>query len=84
MRWHRSPDTGFEIQALVVWGRARYLSVTGAPHNITFLQVSIEETIFFFGKLKARVGYELPISDFPSRRFNHCTTAQDLQMFFWN
>ena len=27
------PDTGFEIRALAVWGRARYLSVTEAPHN---------------------------------------------------
>ena len=26
-----SPDTGFEIWALAVWGRARYLSVTEAP-----------------------------------------------------
>ena len=27
-------DTGFEIRPLAVWGRARYLSVTEAPHNI--------------------------------------------------
>ena len=33
MRWHCPPDTGFEIRALAVWGRARYLSVTEAPHN---------------------------------------------------
>ena len=33
MRLHFPPDTGFEIQALAVWGRARYLSVTEAPHN---------------------------------------------------
>ena len=36
MRWHCSPDTGFEIWALAVWGRARYLSVTEAPHNTDF------------------------------------------------
>ena len=30
------PDTGFEIRALAVSGRARYLSVTEAPHNIEF------------------------------------------------
>ena len=30
------PDTGFEIRALAVWGRARYLSVTEAPHNTHF------------------------------------------------
>ena len=33
IRWHFPPDTGFEILALAVWGRARYLSVTEAPHN---------------------------------------------------
>ena len=36
LRWHCPPDTGFEIRALAVWGRARYLSVTEAPHNIDF------------------------------------------------
>ena len=30
------PDTGFEIRALAVRGRARYLSVTEAPHNTNF------------------------------------------------
>ena len=33
LRWHCPPDTVFEIRPLVVWGRARYLSVTEAPHN---------------------------------------------------
>ena len=33
LRCHCPPDTGFEIRALAVWGRARYLSVTEAPHN---------------------------------------------------
>ena len=36
MRWHCPPDTGFEIGALAVWGRARYISVTEAPHNTEF------------------------------------------------
>ena len=36
LRWHFPPDTGFEIRALAVWGRARYLSVTEAPHNTDF------------------------------------------------
>ena len=38
VRWvrrHCPPDTGFEIRALAVWGRARYLSVTEAPHSFT-------------------------------------------------
>ena len=33
MRWPCSPDTGYEIRALAVWGRARFLSVTEAPHE---------------------------------------------------
>ena len=36
LRWHCPPDTAFEIRALAVWGRARYLSVTEAPHNTDF------------------------------------------------
>ena len=36
LRWHCPPDTGFEICTLAVWGRARYLSVTEAPHNTDF------------------------------------------------
>ena len=36
LRWHCPPDTGFEIRALAVWGRARYLSVTETPHNTDF------------------------------------------------
>ena len=36
LRWHCPPDTGFEIRALAVWGRARYFSVTEAPHNTDF------------------------------------------------
>ena len=38
VRWHFPPDTGFEIQTLEVWGRARYLSVTKAPHNTEFYE----------------------------------------------
>ena len=34
MRWHCPLDTGFEIRALAVWGRARYPSVTEASHCI--------------------------------------------------
>ena len=34
LRWHC--HTGFKIRALAVCGRARYLSVTEAPHNTDF------------------------------------------------
>ena len=32
--WQCPPDTEFEIRALTVWGRARYLSFVEAPYNI--------------------------------------------------
>ena len=38
VRWHCPPDTWFEIQTLEVWGQARYLSVTEAPHNTGFYE----------------------------------------------
>ena len=52
----------------LAWGRARYLSVTVAPHNIIFLRVSGEETFLFIWNLKAIVRFELKNSDFPSRQ----------------
>ena len=36
MRWHCPPNTGFEIRALAVWGRARYLPVTEVPPILSF------------------------------------------------
>ena len=57
--------TEFEIQALAVLGRARYLSVTGATHNIQSSRVSGDETIW---NLNARVGFEPAIFNFPSRQ----------------
>ena len=50
VRWHCPPDTGFEIQSLEVWGRARYLSVTKAPHNTEF---DGEETFSFLSNRQA-------------------------------
>ena len=48
MRWHSLPDTGFEIWALAVWGRARYLSVTEAPHNTEFYTGMGKKPFCFF------------------------------------
>ena len=66
MIWHCPPDTWFEIRAPAVWGRARYLSVTEAPHNFGSLRVGGEEIFCFFKTWKARVGFEPAISDFQS------------------
>ena len=48
LRWHCPPDTGFEIRALAVWGRARYLSVTEAPHNTNFYTWMGKKQFCFF------------------------------------
>ena len=48
LRWHCPPDTGFEIRTLAVWGRARYLSVTEAPHNTDFHTWMGEKHFCFF------------------------------------
>ena len=41
LRWHCPPDTGFEIRALAVWGRARY-------HNTDFHTWMGKKNIFCF------------------------------------
>ena len=39
---------GLYATILAIWGRARDLSVTEAPHKIEYLRVSREETFHFF------------------------------------
>ena len=48
LRWHCPPDTEFEIRALAVWGRARYLSVTEAPRNTDFYTWMEKKHLCFF------------------------------------
>ena len=69
------PDTGFQIRALAVCGRARYLSVTVAPHNIEPLRVS-EEEIFCFPDTEWGSSPRFPTLQAGS--FNHCTRAPSL------
>ena len=45
LRWHCPPDTGFEIRALAVWGRERYLSVTEAPREVAETPFHIQEDV---------------------------------------
>ena len=47
--------TGFEIQALAVWGREGYLSVTEAPWIFTNEQ---ERNFLLLWNLNAEVGFE--------------------------
>ena len=55
VRWHCPPDIGFEIRALEVWGRARYLTITKAP-TILNLCERAEKKHFVSLKLEGQSG----------------------------
>ena len=73
LRWHCPPDTGFEIRALAVWGQARYLSVTEAPHNTNF-HTWMGEKQFCFCQT-AETGNRTPDSDVKGSGANHYPRA---------
>ena len=70
MRWHRPPDTWFEIRALAFSGWARYLSVTEAPHNIELL----------WEVWRPEWGSNPRSPTFQAGSFNHCTSAPVTRM----
>ena len=69
-------DTGFEIRALAVWGRARYLSVTEAPHNTNFHTWMGKKHFFFFQT--AETGNRTPDSGVKGSGANHYPRAPAL------
>ena len=73
MKWHCPPDTGFEIRALAVWGRARYLSVTEAPHNTDFHKWMGKKHFCFFQT--AETGNRTPNSSVKGSGANHYPMA---------
>ena len=73
LRWHCPPDTGFEIRALAVWGRARYLSVKEAPHNTNFHTWMGKKQICFFQTAEA--GNRTPDSGVKGSGANHYPRA---------
>ena len=73
LRWHCPPDTGFEIRALAVWGRARYLSVTEAPHNTDFHTWMGKKHFCFFQT--AKTGNRTPDSGVKGSGANHYPRA---------
>ena len=73
LRWHCPPDTGFEIRALAVWGRARYLSVTEAPHNTDFHTWMGKKHLCFFQT--AETGNRTPNSGVKGSGANHYPRA---------
>ena len=73
MRWHCPPDSGFEIRALAVWGRVRYLSVTETPHNIDFYAWMGKKHFYFFQA--AVTGNQTPSSSVQGSGANHYPKA---------
>ena len=71
-------DIGFEIRALTVWGRARYLSSTKAPHYIESSRVNVEETICFFETLRPEWGSSPLSPTFQADSLNHDSMAPAL------
>ena len=69
LRWHCPPDTGFEIRSLAVWGRARYLSGTEAPHNTEFYTWMGKKQFCFFQT--AETGNRTPNSSVKGSGANH-------------
>ena len=78
LRWHRPPDTGFEIRALAVWGRARYLSVTEAPRNTGFHTWMGKKLFCFFQT--AEPGNRTPNSGVKGSGANHYPRAPALEI----
>ena len=76
LRWHCPPDTGFEIRTLAVWGRARYLSVTEAPHNTDFHTWMGKKHFCFFQT--AETGNRTPNSGVKGSGANHYPRAPAL------
>ena len=76
LRWHCPPDTGFAIRALAVWGRARYLSVTEAPHNTDFHTWMGKKHFCFFQT--AETGSRTSNSDVKGSGANHYPRAPAL------
>ena len=77
LRWHCPPDTGIEIRALAVWGRARYLSVTEAPHNTNFHTWMGKKQFCFFQT--AETGNRTPDSGVKGSGANHYPGAPALR-----
>ena len=82
MRLHCPPDTGFEIRALAVWGRARYLSVTEAPHNTDFYTWIGKKHLCFFQT--AETGNRAPNSSVKGSGANHYHRAPALFDLRWS
>ena len=82
LRWHCPQDTGFEIRTLAVWGRARYLSVTEAPHNTNFHTWMGNKHFCFFQT--AETGNRTPNSGVKGSGANHYPRAPAQMTYRWH
>ena len=74
LRWRCPLDTGFEIRTLAVWGRARYLSATEAPHTANFHTWMGKKHFFCFFQT-AENGNRTPNSGVEGSGANHYSRA---------
>ena len=79
--WDERDDTALQTQNS---SRARYLSVTEAPHNIECSLVSGDETVCFFETWILERGTNLRSPTFQAGSFNHCTRALTLHEEEWH
>ena len=79
LRWHCPPDTGFEFQALAVCVRARYLSVTEAPHNTDFHTWMGKKHFLFLSNRRDRE----PNPGVKGSGANHCPRAPAHRTLYW-
>ena len=70
MRWHRPPDTGFEIRALAVWGRDATSRARRLPTIFYFYEWAGS---CFFETWRPEWGSNPRSPTFQARSFNHCT-----------
>ena len=80
LNWARRTSRGWwddwdDTALLAVWGRARYLSITEALHNIESLRVSGGETFCFCETWRPEWGSNPSSPIFQAGSFNHCTRA---------
>ena len=71
--WHCPADTWLKIRTLDVWGRARYLSLTEAPHNTVFHEWMGKKHACFFQT--SETGKRTPNSSVKGSGANHCPRA---------
>ena len=78
VRWHCPANTGFEVQALAVWGRACYLSVKEVRPQYWINTSERGRNILFLWNPRPEGGLKPRYPIFQAGSFNHCTRTPTL------